>query len=67
MDTNLYALEKQIQSRLRDARAAGAQATLISSLRQERRAHVSILAIVAAMWTGRRRLLRRASAGVPGA
>jgi hypothetical protein len=63
MDTNLYALEKQVQARLGDARAAGARATLISSLREERRARVSILAIVAAMWTGRRRLQRRASAG----
>ncbi len=68
MDTNLYALEKQVQSRLSDARAAGARATLISSLREERRAHVSVVAVVAAaMWTGRRRLLRRASAGAPGA
>ena len=38
MDSNLYALEKQVESKLRDARAAGARAALFSSLRAETRA-----------------------------
>ena len=62
MDTNLYALEKHVQSKLADARAACLRAALISSMRENRVAHVSVLAKLATMWVGRRRLLRRASA-----
>ncbi len=34
MDHNLYALEKQVESKLKDARADSARAALVSSLRQ---------------------------------
>ncbi len=67
MDTNLYFLEKQVHSKLKDARAAGARAAMLSSLRAEGRTRLSLLATVATMWTGRRRLLRRMSAGASGA
>jgi hypothetical protein len=67
MDMNLYALEKQVQSKLQDARAAGARAGLISSLRRERSGGSSVLAGIATMWESRHRLLRRVSAGASGA
>jgi hypothetical protein len=67
MDTNLYALEKHVQSKLKDARAAGARAALLSSLRAKGSTRLSLLATVATIWTGRRRLFHRVSAGAPGA
>ena len=67
MDTNLYALEKQVQSKLGDARAMSAQAALLSSLRAERRLRPPVLAMIAAMFTGRHGRLRDVSAGAPGA
>ena len=66
MDNNLYALEKQVESKLRDARAAGARAALFSSLRRgDGGALSSILAALAAI-RAERRLPGRVSARVPG-
>lgn len=67
MDANLYALEKQVQSKLKDARAVGARMALLSSLRAESATRASLLATLATMWTSRRRLLRRMSPGAFGA
>jgi hypothetical protein len=36
MDSNLYALEKQVESRLEDARVAGQRAALYASVRGDR-------------------------------
>jgi hypothetical protein len=59
METNLYALEKHVQSRLDDARAAGARAALIASLR-DRGVPVSIRAMLALIRADHR---RRVAAG----
>jgi hypothetical protein len=66
MDTNLYALEKHVDSKLRDARAFGARAALVSSLRVGHRVRFAVLATVVRTWLGRRGL-RRVSAGASGA
>jgi hypothetical protein len=67
MDTNLYALEKQVQATLMEARAAGTRAALLASLRTERGPRFSIRAMAATVWTGCRGRLRRASAEASGA
>jgi hypothetical protein len=66
MEMNLYALEKHVQSRLDDARAAGARAALISSLR-DRGVPVSIRTMAALIRADHRRRAPRAAAGAPGA
>jgi hypothetical protein len=66
MDINLYALEKQVEARLRDAREARARAALVSSLRIGARARSAVVAAVVARWTGRR-AMRRVPAGASGA
>ncbi len=43
MDMNVYALERHVEMKLREARAASAKAALISELRADRR-QVSVLA-----------------------
>lgn len=67
MDMNLYALEKQVESKLSDARVAGVRAALLSSLQAEHRTWVAVVATVVTRWTGRDRSLRGASARVSGA
>jgi hypothetical protein len=62
MESNLYALEKQVESRLEDARAAGQRAALWSSVRDERPGLWKLAASLMAM-RSRRRLPRRISAG----
>lgn len=66
MEMNLYMLEKQVDSRLRDARAAGAHAALVASVDAGRRAGTSVLAMIAAMWKGRHQLRPGASARAAG-
>ena len=66
MDTNLYALEKHVDAKLRDARAAAARAALVSLPGVGRRARFAVLATVVRTWIGRR-ALRRVSAGASGA
>ncbi len=46
MDMNVYALERYVEMRLREARAASAKAVLVSELRADRR-RVSVLAALA--------------------
>lgn len=66
MDNNLYALEKQVESKLKDARAAGARAALVSSLRGgDGGPWASIVAALTTIRTGRR-IPRRVCARVPG-
>ena len=62
MESNLYALEKQVESRLEDARVAGERAALYASVRGEQpglwKRAVSLITV-----RPNRRLLRRMSAG----
>ena len=62
MDSNLYALEKQVESRLQDARAASARAALCSSVRGESLGLWKLAASLMAI-RANRRLPRRVSAG----
>ncbi len=57
-DMNLYALEKQVESKLRDARATSARQALVSSVRLGCGSRFSVLGALASMRTGRW-LLRR--------
>lgn len=66
MDSNLYALEKQVESRLQDARAAGARAALFSSLRGGNGGVWSSILTVLTTIRTRRRMLRRMSARASG-
>jgi len=62
MDMNVYALEKQVEMRLEEARATSARQALVASLTAERGSRFPILAVLATLRTGRR-LLRRAVGG----
>jgi hypothetical protein len=62
MDSNLYALEKQVESKLQEARAAGARAALCSSIRGESRWLWKLAASLMAIRSNRR-FPRRVSAG----
>jgi hypothetical protein len=62
MESNLYALEKQVESRLEDARAAGQRAALWSSVRGERPGLWKLAASLMSVRSNRR-LPRRMSAG----
>jgi hypothetical protein len=62
MDSNLYALEKQVESRLQDARAAGQRAALYASVRGERPG-LWKLAVSLVTMRANHRLPRRMSAG----
>jgi len=63
---NLYALEKQVDLRLSDARAAGMDAALLASLDAGHRGGTSVLAMIVAMWAGRHQLRPGASARAGG-
>lgn len=62
MEMNMYALEKQVEMRLREARAASAREALVASLRAGRSSRFSVLSALGALATGRW-LLRRAARG----
>lgn len=63
MDMNLYALERHVEVRLREARAASARAALASRLRADRRPFFSVLAALARLRAGRWPLHRAARGG----
>lgn len=66
MDPNLYALEKHVDSLLREARATSVRAALVSSLRGVRHQPLVALAAAIGAWMNRRGV-RRATVGAPGA
>ena len=61
MESNLYALEKQVESRLEDARVAGRRAALFAVVRRERTGWWTRAASLVALRASRR-LPRRMSA-----
>jgi hypothetical protein len=58
MDWNLYALEKQVEAKLRDARKTRAETALVSALRAGHRARFAGVAAVLARWAGGRAIGR---------
>ena len=67
MDTNLYALERQVESRLAEARAAAARGALLASLRTGRPdilAAVGLALIRVGRRLNRRRGARRRGTGL---
>jgi hypothetical protein len=62
MESNLYALEKQVESRLEDARVIGQRAVLYASVRGERPGLWKLATSLMARRSNRQ-LPRRASAG----
>ena len=59
VDQNLYALERQVETKLAEARAVSAHAALLSSLRAKEGSSLASLLTLIATWADRRRRHRR--------